>query len=272
MRRECYAINWNSRFTYHANLITKGISNGLYLDTDYYSDEDSTDVKFKTKIPNRIQSPTYIPIPYFIPSQLYNNLFFNPSIPVLPPSNNPTIGTSNHDERIVQRDSNNSLISLSTRSRLSRQTVEKSLKATTNEAPVKLPTETTVTMNTPKENSTTNLPPTSITISSNSTLLPSVTESFEIGSNESQHVNETSDSHTLPSAASTETSSYYRKYPQPFDPDGVSITTWYPGTTERNEPFRPSEYDRYTDVFKPLPWHPLWSSENNSPVPYSYPL
>lgn len=58
-----------------------GVSNGLFLDADYYSDEDTTDLKFKTKFDNRPGAGNwaYIPIPYFIPSQLYNNLFANPA-------------------------------------------------------------------------------------------------------------------------------------------------------------------------------------------------
>lgn len=136
-------------------------------------------------------------------------------------------------------------------------------------------------------------------------------ESFEVSAGEREDLGMSSSSaaavnNTLDSLQSNQTSSYYRRIQQSFDPDAVSFTTWYPIHTEQQQqamkqelfpdngpvqsatlsppparPFRPSQ--EYNEApFQPILALDPWLKENQSqmqqgleppelPSAYSYP-
>lgn len=264
----------------------------MYLDADYYSEEDASEVRVKTKVDNRHQNWAYIPIPYFIPSPLYNNVFFNPSQYVPPDAIAGSSNIADHQTAIPNpflKDPDNrspavAQLEIPTvktvyRGRLTRQALkqkgnkrgeedgkDEEKDAVGGDGNSLITTEPEV-----KEDATQMLssveiklpPPSPEPVITSSTALPTATtlkdnisattESFEIG--QSQYLNGTWTDNTANSNVN-ETSSYYRQYPQSFDPDQVSITTWYPVAVNREElpisaAFKPSsEYNEAQ--FKPI--------------------
>lgn len=316
-----------------------GLSNGLIVDADYYSDEDTTDVKVKTTFEHRPPPGqgnwAYIPIPYFIPHQLYNNWFLNPAgLTHLQPGlggNFPFPGTAPYQDlnaaQSLSSSSSSSAVSSSSsvahlenggnvaaiaRGRLTRQATKPEPTAVGGSKRKKDSGADDVSVTTTEKDTTAEeAAAAEVEAVTATTARPEITEStteavnklpsagldsgitglageggegggdpaatsppsFEVGEWEylgsgtvTPTVNNTDD------LKSNQTSSYYRRIVQAFDPDKVSFTTWYPeaGALKLQDspgdspatstvrpfvvayPFRPSEEYNGNSLFQPV--------------------
>lgn len=245
-----------------------GVSNGLFLDPDY-SEEDPTDVQvkhpFDSRTPAGPSSWAYIPIPYFIPSQLYSSWFANPS-QYFPAGPGGLVGlqTFNSPAHALHGDvsptySNapvdkleNSAAKIDARGRLTRQassTVneaalaekevqrveEKVTEATTEVEAEADSTSKTATDSEIVIESTTRLSNEILSTGSigngadiNSSTKAPASDSFEVSEWEYLNNNNNGTVHNPEGLKLNQTSSYFRRTPTSFDPDTVSFTTWYP--------------------------------------------
>lgn len=293
-------------------LFTIGVTNGLFVD-DLYSDEDQSEVKVKAQL----HSPpnfAYIPVPYFIPPQLYHSWFANAApAQVLPinnlnplhydPNGNPVHLTDSSAAAAQVVDTTGTKI-IPRGSRLTRQAAERN-KATKTETTtednkdIKAQADTVLVPAPPNQlingtgdgggggntganaaEATSFLPEEINNIALASSSSSTTTEesvnlvSFEVGGTEWEDLNNnTSSAPTSPNDIDTEnikfnqtssTSSYYRRISQLYDPDKVSLTTWYPDSQKLQAPpttvntalivlpFRPSQEYNENTLFRPL--------------------
>lgn len=258
------------QFDYYLTMFQSpsGVSNGLFLDTDYYSDEDATDVKVKTKFENRFptgQANTnwaYIPVPYFItPQQFYHNLFahqaqFLQPSPVaagsLPAVNFPTVLA--HEDPNTAQLTNPQVVQLDTgsvktdaRGRLTRQAfkaqedeedeqedVEQAAAEVENVAASNSTSNTTTTTTEEMKEITTQAAVTELPSTADYTTSSGIitTGNTTATTPESFEVGEweylNNGTVNIQESSKSNQTSSYYRSPSPFDPDKVSFTTWYP--------------------------------------------
>lgn len=247
-------------------------------------------MKVKTKADNRNQNWAYIPIPYFIPSPLYNNLFFNPNPPQIssvPQSaiSNPFLKDPDNNSPAAVDQLENPNVKTVYRGRLTRQALKQKPQKRGKEDDKKEEEDADavggdeISMKTSetevKEDATTSieLEPTASTeemMSSVAIEMPSPkplltsTSSTGLSTAPSDNVGATTESFEIgeweylngtftnsqTNSKFNQTSSYYRQNPLPFDPAQVSFTTWYPVAANQDS-FKPSaQYNE--SPFKPV--------------------